>query len=139
MHRNMRATGPQRGCYTLRYIAWSIAVPTLIALNNYPLWSKLGLRSMAKRLWPNLFVTWCYVLASWVAQVTPSNWWGWFLVTLSLCSYALAVSDQAFILLQVDRNILGFRLDLGKMHRGHTTTGPGLLRAQNGQATFASM
>lgn len=49
-HVNLRAFGPTRACYTNRYLGWSVAVPNLMTMNNYPLAGKAPLSVFFGRL-----------------------------------------------------------------------------------------
>jgi len=112
VHVNLRAHGPVRACYTVRYLEWSIAVPTLLTINNYPLSGKQPFYIFAQRLFPNLFVTWAYILASWVAEVTPDPVVGWALVILSFVAYLAAIWDQVDVVLEADRGMSGLQFKI---------------------------
>jgi len=105
VHPNNRAWGPQRACYTLRYLEWSIAVPCLLAINNHAFAGSQEPKDFASRIFPNMGVTWAYVLVSWLAQVTPDAIAGWFLVALSFTAYAAAVWDQVCIVLELKGSV----------------------------------
>jgi len=105
VHPNNRAWGPPRACYTLRYAQWSIAVPCLLAINNHAFAGSVEPKHFARRIFPNMSVTWAYVVVSWLAQVTPDAIVGWFLVALSFIAYAAAVWDQVCIVLELKGSV----------------------------------
>jgi len=97
VHWNNRAFGPPRPCYTVRYIEWGFAVPLLLALNNHPFLGNRDPWTFFRRLVPNLLVTFSYIFASWVAQVTPDAASGWSLVFVSFLAYLASIADQVVI------------------------------------------
>jgi len=113
VHKNLRAFGPLRGCYTVRYIGWSVAVPNLITMNNYALAGKTPFREFVTRLFPNLFCTWAYILASWLGEVVHDPFMGWFLVILSFVAYCFAIWDQIDIILEADPHLRGRKFKVG--------------------------
>jgi len=91
---NARAFGATRPVYTLRFLEWSMTVPIILVLNNLPFIGTVPGIVFARRIAPSLLATSGYVIASWVALVTPSAVGGWILIVVVFAAFGATVVDQ---------------------------------------------
>lgn len=94
VHVNLRAWGDPRPIYAPRWIGWGVAVPTLLAINNFPLVDGMSEAEFFWRMMPMMLDTWAYCLVCWMGSVTPDAWAGWFAIFISFVGWIFTIWDQ---------------------------------------------
>jgi len=99
-HVNLRAFGPERPIYLPRWIGWSLAIPTLIAMNTYPMMDTVPFPVFFRRILPMQAATMSYCWSCYLGCIIYDPWMGWFLISLGCMGYVSIIADQAVFVAQ---------------------------------------
>ena len=83
-----------RPIYAIRWIGWSVAIPTLNFMNLYPLVDNQQILEVLARLCPQSAASAAYCWTCFLGSVVLDPWMGWTLNALGCLSYILVVVDE---------------------------------------------
>ncbi|CAK9043777.1 unnamed protein product [Durusdinium trenchii] len=86
-----------RPIYTLRWLGWTFAIPTLLFMNMYPIMDTHPPLDVAARIFPQQAVTAAYCLACWLGCILYNPSVGWALIALGCIAYIVQVVDEVVL------------------------------------------
>lgn len=86
-----------RPIYTVRWGGWTLAAPTLLFMNLYPILDHCRPLEVAIRMFPQLAVTAAYCVACWLGSILCDPVIGWGLIVLGCVAYIFQVIDEVVL------------------------------------------